>query len=183
MNDLKAFELLKQGDKQSLEWIYRTYRDAVAGWIMKQYNYTPEDAKATFTDALIILERKAFTDVNAQLTSNLTTFLIGIVKNLLQTEERRKKRYTPLDDFFKELGSDENPFETDNTDAIIARMMTAVQNMGNPCSTIIIQFYFERKHDSETKLLLNYENEKGVKSQRWRCLEQLRKILKISKTK
>jgi RNA polymerase sigma factor (sigma-70 family) len=183
MNDQQAIPLLKQGDKNTLGWVYKTYRDVVAHYVMKHYSYTSDDAIDVFTDALVILEKKTLRDPDFNLTSSLQTYIVGIVKNLLHEKQRGKHYYTPLDDFFEGISTEEYPWDTDDTDAIIERMIVALDNMGDPCHTIIKQHYFERKKDSEVKILINYKNEDAVKAQRWKCIQQLRKLLNISKTR
>jgi RNA polymerase sigma-70 factor (ECF subfamily) len=183
MTDQQAFGLLKSGDKNSLEWIYKTYRDRFVYWAIKKYEYEVDDAIALFTDTLIALERNVHSGNMTVLSVNMLTYLIAIAKNIHMQEQRLKhKKRNALIQYLEEVAEEDNSWETEETDAIINRLMSTIEKLGHPCKQLIELFYFERKRDAEIKVIMGYSSEDVVKNQRTRCKNQLRELLNFTKT-
>ena len=55
-------------------------------------------------------------------------------------------------------------------------MRKSIDALGNPCSELIVLFYFQKLSLSRMKEKLGYKSEESIKSQKFKCMERLRKI-------
>ena len=188
MTDQEAFEKLKDGDKTALEWVYRNKRDPFVHYFIKQHKISVDDATDLATDAVMALMKFAQSPKNPSLTSQLSTLLIGIGKNIHYKNQKTTTKLPIVNwddvlDFIKNTEGGENPFETTDFEDIIPLVEGFVNEMGDPCHSILKLYYWEKHTDKEvTELLKDIPNIKdmnigAVKMKRVRCIEALRKLI------
>ena len=66
--------------------------------------------------------------------------------------------------------------EKENTE--IKLLQTAFENLGEQCKKVIQLFYYEEKKLDEILTILNYTNKDVLKSQKSRCMKQLKDLIK-----
>ena len=133
-----------------------------------------DDAKDVFQDAMFLLIKKV-QDVNFQLTSKLSTFLYGIGRNLWLKKLTKKK--VDLKAYENELKTEELE-EVDHQKLERTKLMRhCIEQLGEPCKTIIVQFYFFKASMEEIANMLNYTNANNAKNQKYKCFKRLQKLM------
>ena len=59
-------------------------------------------------------------------------------------------------------------------------MKNCIEALGEPCKTIIVQFYFLKSSMQEIAEMLNYTNANNAKNQKYKCFKRLQKMMKNS---
>ena len=188
MTDQEAFEKLKDGDSMAMEWVYRNKRDPFVHYFIKHFKISADSATDLFADTIIALLKFAQSEKNPSLTSQLSTLLIAIGRNIhfKNLKPQSKLPVVNWDDyleFAKNTEGGENPFETTDFEDILPLIEGFVNRMGDPCHSILKQYYWEKHTDKEvTEVLKDMPNikdmsEGAVKMKRVRCIETLRKLI------
>lgn len=133
-----------------------------------------DDAKDIFQDAVFLLIKKV-EDSSFQLTSKLSTFLFGIGRNLWLKKLTKKdvdKDALKVETEFEAL-PEEDHLKLERT----KKMKLCIDKLGEPCKTIIVQFYFLKSTMEEIAKLLNYTNDNNAKNQKYKCFKRLQKMM------
>jgi hypothetical protein len=188
MTDSEAFEKLKNGDRDAMEWVFRHKRDPFVGYFMKHYKLSVHEATDLAIDALVALASGAENNKERSLTVLFNTLWIVIGRNIY-LGEKRKEAKSPIvnwEDFLffvKNTEGSENPFASDDFDEVLPLVEPFVENMGNPCHFILTQYYWEHKKDKDISDLtpiaeiIKKMSEAAVKMKRTRCIDTLRKLI------
>lgn len=170
-------ESLRANDSKTLTTIYKKTFPMVEKYIL-QNTGNSDDAKDIFQDAFYLLIRKA-NDENFELTAQPSTFLFGISKNLW-LKELTKKRIDLADLALEneQLITTENDAELDvqHLDRV-RQMKNCISALGEPCKTILEQFYFLKASMKSIAELLHYGNPEHAKNQKYKCFVRLKKMV------
>ena len=69
-------------------------------------------------------------------------------------------------------------YDEEKEDTEIKLLQTAFENLGEQCKKVIQLFYYEEKKLDEILTILNYTNKDVLKSQKSRCMKQLKDLKK-----
>lgn len=177
MNDSKQILLLKKGDQSILKKLYIEYRaDFIA--FGRKISVLEDDVLDSYQDAIIALQEQAFKGKLDNITCSLKTYLFGIGKYILY-EKNRKQQKTVL------KVVETNDYETIEIDVFSntlsnqqQKIQTGFNKLGKKCKEILQLFYYRGYTIEDITDYLNYENKNVVKSQKSRCLKQLKEIIK-----
>lgn len=133
-----------------------------------------DDARDVFQDAMYLLIKKS-EDVAFELTSKLSTFLFGVSKNLWLKQLTKKN----LDqkDYAESLDLDDIDEEDLEQLSKNKKMKDCIGDLGEPCKTIIVQFYFNQTSMKEIADMLHYTNANNAKNQKYKCFMRLKKMM------
>ena len=171
--DIEFIAQLRQDVKGSYAVLYRDYYGMVKHMVINNSG-TVEDSSDIFQDTVIALfemiNRKDF-----RLKSALSTLIYSIARNRWLNKIRELEAIKKFKDFEKHIAIEDeyNP----EIDEKVIRMQHAVEAMGDPCKSILISFYFLRKKMQEIADDLNYESHNHAKSQKYKCLQRLKKMM------
>lgn len=175
--DQALIQLIKNGDEASLIKIYKEHRPAFLQWAQNSYRIDEEKAADAFQDAVVCLYRNIVRGKLETLTSSLKTYLFAIGKNVV-----RKKLQQPVALETDELWMVENlqaepidEFATNDRQRLVARLMNTI---GEPCKSILELFYFRGFSMEAIAERLQYKNENVVKTQKLRCLTNLKNMVR-----
>jgi len=173
--DIKIVEGLKQDVRGSYAELYKDYFGMVK-YLITNNNGTAEDASDVFQDVVIVLfemvNKKSF-----QLTSALSTLVYSIARNIWFKELRGKRENVAFKDFEKFLEVEEEDVMKEENEMRIEMMEESIQEMGDPCKTILVQFYYLKKRMKEIAENLNYKTADHAKAQKYKCLQRLRQMV------
>jgi RNA polymerase sigma factor (sigma-70 family) len=173
ISEQELISQLQQGDQQALEYLYRSYWPLIAHFVWLNQGRA-EEAEDLFQDGIIILYEK-LRSKDFRLQYSLKTYLYGICRNQWLKRLRAKKSFMIRDisDYLENLPEliEEEPDLPDRED-----MYQAIQKLENPCFTLIIGFYYEKKTFEELAQALQYSNANVAKQRKFRCLERLKKM-------
>ena len=163
------------GDADSLEGLYRDYFPMVLNMIV-QNNGTEAEAKDVFQEAVIVLydnvRRRDFA-----LTSQLKTYIYAVCRRLwLKQLTVRERTFRDVVAYEDVLAVDEDLAWHEEKDLQLAMMEKALDELGEPCRTIIHDFYMENRSMQEICDKFGYTNADNAKNQKYKCLQRLKKL-------
>ena len=114
-------------------------------------------------------------DDSFELTCRINTFLYSIAKRLWLKQLQYKSRFTDefnetdesIDLDWAEVGNKEDQFQA---------MHQALESMGEPCSTILKDFYMHASSMEDITEKFGYTNSDNAKTQKYKCLKRLKKL-------
>lgn len=163
---------IRAQDRKTLTDIYKEVYPMVKHHILKN-NGSEDDAQDIFQDAFYVLIKKC-EDAEFELTSKISTFIVGVARNLWLKKLSQKsidlKKY-----------QNEKEFEgitEDDSQMVLAnkRMKACIEALGEPCKTIIVEFYFLQTSMKEIAEKLHYTNANNAKNQKYKCFKRLKKL-------
>jgi RNA polymerase sigma factor (sigma-70 family) len=173
--DQELLQGLANSDDKSLEIIYSDNFPMIYRMVL-QNNGSEDDAKDLFQESVIILYEKV-QEGGFVLTSRLKTYIYAVCRRLwlkkLQgqawqgTITEELEDVTPMEDTIEEHARRDEQFNI---------MEKAMGNMGEPCRTILEDYYLRKKSMQEISEKFGYTNAENAKNQKYKCLMRLKKL-------
>lgn len=160
-------------DRKTLSQIYEKGYPMVEKYISENSG-TADDAADIFQDAMYLLIKKT-AEPGFVLNSKISTFLFGISKNLWLKELTKKR--PDKDTVLSEIEYDTLPEEDFEQFERTKLMKQCIDLLGEPCQTIIVQFYFFQSSMKEIAEKLHYTNANNAKNQKYKCFMRLKKMM------
>lgn len=172
MTDEQIIQELKAGNHSSaLKALYKHY--PVVRQMVLRNSGSKQDAEDIYQESLIILWRKV-RENNFQLTSALSTFLVGICR-LQWMNELRKRNKTVTSELNEVTAEDAERFSTYfEEESKFKRAEKALLELGEKCRDILRLFYFNKLDFKTIASKVGLSNERVAKNQKYRCLEKAR---------
>ncbi len=171
-------ELLKQGDKKTLEKIYVENREGFINFA-KKYNVCEYDAIDIYQDSIMVLRENAINGRIDDLKSNVSTYLFAIGKYKIYYNFRVKSKTILKNDF--NLVEENLDFDVDLYGPVLTKEQKLLKKyydrLGDRCKSILNLFYYQGYNLDEIRTILNYSNKKVLKSQKSRCIKQLKDLV------
>lgn len=174
----KIVDLLKQGDRRTLERIYLENRDGFIHF-SKKYNIEECDAVDIYQDSILVLRENAVNGRLDGLKSNISTYLYAIGKYKIYHNFRVKSRIDL--DHEIELPAENVDFDVNLYEDGLTKEQRIIrkcfEKLGERCQSVLRLFYYQGYNLDEIREILNYSNKKVLKSQKSRCIKQLRDLV------
>ncbi len=171
-------ELLKKGDEKVLEKIYVENRQGFINF-SKKYNIEEQDAVDIYQDAIIVLRDNAVSGRIDTLNSNISTYLFAIGKYKIYHNFRVRSREELKEDV--DLLHENVDFDVNLDESVLTNKQKLLQKcfeeLGDRCKSILKLFYYQGYNLDEIQEILEYSNKKVLKSQKSRCLRQLKDLV------
>ena len=167
--------MLANGNNKAFEILYVEYFNMAKYFIVKN-NGSLDEAKDVFQDSLIILFEKT-KNPSFKLTCTLKTYIYSIVRNLWLKVLAKKKKNVSITDFEKYYKIEIEEYNTEK-DNKIDKILEAIKLLGEKCKKILTSFYFEKKKMNVIAIELGYTNAENAKNQKYKCMQQLKKLVK-----
>lgn len=173
INPLIIIAQIKSGDENSLKSVYGSVYPMVEKYILENSG-SKDDARDIFQDTMyIFLKRLELNDF--ELTSKLSTFLFGIAKNLWL--KKLTKKNVDEESYKNEIVF-ENTEEDDYKKLTRVKLIKkSIDLLGEPCQTILVQYYYFKQTMKEIAQMLHYTNADNAKNQKYKCLIRLKKMI------
>ena len=172
-------------------------RDEVLRFVSSRYSsLSHDDCEDLSQEAMLVMYKNVRDGRLTRLTSNLTTYVIGIVKNLARAKSRQLSRdaegagqQEPDDEDSGpapvDLGIAEEALRRwqdaemgDDSQAELERaVQELVEHMPEPCRTILWAYYWEGKSMREIAAENNYTGKDVAKSTKSRCMTKVKKAM------
>ncbi|SDR92392.1 RNA polymerase sigma factor, sigma-70 family [Polaribacter sp. KT25b] len=180
MREQQTLLLLKQADKNALKMVYTENRTPFINFA-RTLGISDDDILDVYQDAIIVLQEKALKGEIDHLKCTIKTYLFGIGKYMLY--EKTRKNNKKIKDFslekedynYKEIS---NKFLDDEPNQFQLLLQKAFTTLGKKCKEVLTLFYYRGYTIDEITDALNYDNKNVVKSQKSRCLKQLKEKIK-----
>ncbi len=183
ITDEKLLHQLLSGDENALKHIYRHHFKSVLHLVTTNSG-NEDDAKDIYQDAICVLY-DAVRKPDFSITCSINTFIYLVAKNLWLKELRKRSggelRLDEGDDYIDYDVSDEIDKFT-NEEQKIDVMNASLKELGEPCQTIITDFFYQKMSMEEIAAKMGYSNADTAKNQKYKCFVRLKKLI-MSKNK
>lgn len=166
---------LREGDTSALNKVYKSYYPVIESLVLKN-DGSQIEAKDIFQEAVILLYNK-LQEKEFKLTCTIKTFLYAISKRLWLKRWRENKTKVFDTEFESEPG-DINSLMKDyeEEEQNFNKMEEALTKLGEPCATLLKDFYLEDLTMVEIAEKFGYTNSDNAKNQKYKCLQRLKKF-------
>lgn len=175
-HDLQLLNKIKNGCDDSLKEVYLTNKSKFLKNAKRWLN-DDDVLEDIYQDAIIIFYENVRNEKIIHLTSSINTYITSIGKYLILRHFRSVKQTVEIESihqieidqvFISYIHQVQEESEKVN---MIKKM---IQNLGEPCASILRMFYYEEKSTIEIMKSLGYANSDVVKSQKYRCMKSLK---------
>lgn len=174
-NEQHLLEGLALNDRKAIETIYKQHYNMVQSLIISN-NGHPDDARDIFQEAMIVLFEKSRSG-NFTLNCQLKTYLYSVSRRLWLKRLAQLQRYSPEVEKLEETIPVEEELELHEQRNIDFKMMEqAMQNLGEPCRSLLEAYYHQKKSMVEIAADFGYTNADNAKNQKYKCLMRLKKL-------
>ena len=161
-------------DEEALKVLYRGHYQSILHFI-KLNSGSEDDAKDVFQEALIIFYEK-IKDGSLELNCAVKTFVYSVSRRIWLKKLSEKKRFSDKlldpEDYIEESDTG----LADENEKKFGIMSDSLSQIGEPCRTLIEDFYVRRMSMSEITEKFGYTNADNAKTQKYKCLMRLKKI-------
>lgn len=170
--------LLQNGDTNYINKLYLSNKQVFLSFAY-QHNINNDLAVDIYQDAVIALVENAKKGLLNNLQCTVETYLFSIGKYMIYKAIKKDKRNleVPLLDeiAYTILWND---YEEEAKEHDVQQLKLSFKKLGEQCKKILHLFYYEQKNLDAITIQLGYENKDVVKSQKARCIKQLRTMMK-----
>ena len=169
-----VFGILNNSES-AIKRLYVVYFPMILQLIINN-NGTADDAKDIYQEAIIVLYNK-IKKGDFELNSKLKTFIYSVCRRLWLKRLSQMNRYGgDIRDFQEYLPVDNEVELHNDRDIQFDKMENALQLLGEPCKTIMEDFYIYNRSMQEICESFGYTNADNAKTQKYKCLQRLKKL-------
>jgi len=159
----------------TLKRIYKVYFPMVLQMVLNN-NGNEEDAKDIYQESIIILYNKVKAG-DFELTSKLKTYIYSVCRRIwLKKLNQRSNKECELKDIHDFLPVENDLELHEMRDLQFSKMEESLLMLGEPCRTIIQDFYMQGRSMQEICDKFGYTNPENAKTQKYKCLQRLKKL-------
>ena len=165
------------GDNRIINRIYKLYYPAIARMIINN-NGSDDEAKDIFQESVMVLYNKV-TQQKFELNSKLSTFLYAVSRRLWLKQLTRGGNVAnsaDISDFEDILHVEDDIEKHQEKENKFDQMNLALQNIGEPCKTLLKDFYIKNLSMKDIQEKFGYTNTDNAKTQKYKCLQRLKKL-------
>lgn len=166
---------LRSGNERVLFDVYKSNFAMVQRLVLAN-NGTEQEAKDIFQDAMIAFYERV-RQADFVLTCRISTYLYAVSRRLW-LKRLAEKKMTPMkieevESFFQ---IEDELERIDENSRYLKGIESSLNALGQPCSDIIIDFYYNNFSMDEITARYGYTNADNAKNQKYKCLQRLKKI-------
>jgi RNA polymerase sigma factor (sigma-70 family) len=173
--DSEFLEGLRTGNEAALKALYKKYYNIVLKIVVNNSG-SSEAAQDVYQETIIVLFENA-QKPGFVLNCQLQTFIYSIAKRLWLKQLRNNSHLTKLNNESEEelVDVSEEMNEHLRKEEALQKMGRSLEELGEPCKTIITDFYIHRLSMDEISEKFGYTNSDNAKTQKYKCLQRLKK--------
>ncbi|MBD1391749.1 RNA polymerase sigma factor [Mucilaginibacter glaciei] len=158
-----------------LKRLYLAYFPMVLQLVLNNSG-SEDDAKDIYQEAIIVLYNKVKSG-DFELSSKLKTYIYSICRRLWLKRLKQLNRYGgDIKDFQEYLPVEDELEKHHEKDEQLNKMADALSLLGEPCKTIMEDFYMHSKSMQDICERFGYTNADNAKTQKYKCLQRLKKL-------
>jgi len=183
LTDNEYIEGLRLSDNAVIRSVYKKFYPAIMRMVLNN-NGTEQEAKDVFQESVLVLYHHVQKQ-NFILSCALQTYLYSVAKRLWLKQIHKKSSTLKLDERFYE-GDDFAEAESkvdvyEEREQNLDKMHESIASLGEPCKTLLTDFYMARLGMDEIAEKFGYTNADNAKNQKYKCLQRLKKIFFLDK--
>lgn len=173
---------IAEGNSSALARVYKLYYPSVAHMITSNHG-NDDEAKDIFQDALMVVYDKV-SKGDFVLSSKLGTYLYAVCRRMWLKKLSKTSStdlYANVSDVEDKLFTSEDLDQHTDQELKFSQMDVALSQLGEPCKTIIEDFYIRNLSMIQICDKFGYTNPDNAKTQKYKCLQRLKKLFFNSK--
>ncbi|TDO02784.1 RNA polymerase sigma factor [Sunxiuqinia elliptica] len=174
--DQQWIRSLQNGHQEILGEIYLRYKRAFLDFA-KRYPIETDEVLDIYQDSIIILYENIKQGKLNRLKSSIKTYLYAIGKYKIFAYLKAKPKDSEHLQTIEAV-EEMTIFEINTAEEQLKRLQQAYRQLGPKCQEVLRLFYYQGKTIEDIKNTLSYESKDTVKSQKSRCLKQLKEIVR-----
>ncbi|WP_457287705.1 RNA polymerase sigma factor [Pedobacter sp. UYP24] len=159
----------------ALNKLYIGYFPMVLQFILNN-NGDEDDAKDVYQEGIIVLYNKIKSG-DFELSSKLKTYIYSVCRRIwLKKLAQQSRKTNNIADFEDVLSEDIDVEDHGQKEEQFNKMHSALIHLGEPCKTIIQDFYINNLSMQDISEKFGYTNTDNAKTQKYKCLQRLKKL-------
>ena len=167
-----------KGLDKAILFLYQQYAASTSSFII-HYGGSAQDAEDIFQETVLsfinIVKKGKY-----RMEASIKTFLVSIARNIWLNEVKKRERAGHREKQF-EIGREQQ--EADVSEQLSElenkkQVRELVNKLGEPCQKLLMLFYYDNLSMKEIVDHLPYENEQVVRNKKYKCLQQLIRLVK-----
>ena len=144
--------------------------------LIRNNNGSEDGAKDSFQEGVLVLHDK-IKNGDVELTSKLKTFLYSVCRRMWLKRLNQKSRFGgDIKDYEDHFVVEQDLEQHEEKDQQFSMMNSALKDLGEPCKTIIEDFYIHNSSMQDICEKFGYTNADNAKTQKYKCLQRLKKL-------
>jgi RNA polymerase sigma factor (sigma-70 family) len=176
--DSEFIEGLKFRNEAVMRVLYKKHFPPVLKYILNN-NGNEDDARDIYQESMLVLYHNAQKE-NFKLSASIGTFIYAVARRMWLKHLQRNEKWLRVeneDEYSGEISlSNENLKLHEEKEIQFTKMNTALQSLGEPCKTLIEDFYVRHLSMDEIADKFGYTNSDNAKTQKYKCLQRLKKL-------
>lgn len=174
IEDQYLIDRLKHQDLNSLDKIYLTYKKEFFLFASK-LSLQEEDIADVYQETVLSLYENVQNGKLKHLSSSLKTYLFSVGK-FQAYKQLNKKKHELFEEKNIQSSEELKMFEPELSNQRQQILKKAFTTLGDRCKQVLELYYFDGLTLDEIQDFLNYSSKDVLKSQKSRCLKQLKEI-------
>ncbi len=166
---------IRNNNERALDALYKMHYPMIVHFIINN-NGTEQEAKDIYQEAIIVLYEKIKED-RFELQCKIKTYLYSVCRRLWLKRLTEKSKFAgnmiEVENFVEM--DDEMP-QIEERELKYKQMAEALVRLGEPCKTLIEDFYIHTHSISMITEKFGYTNADNAKNQKYKCLMRLKKL-------
>lgn len=170
---------IRKDNNNVLAHLYKSHFPMILYFISSN-NGSEQEAKDIYQEAFILLYEK-LKDKSFELNCQIKTFLYAVARRLWLKQLAAKNKVLGRVENFEDtlaldidLDEEENKWTESEQQHVV--MQTALKQLGEPCKTILEDFYIKKLSMQQITENMGYTNTDNAKNQKYKCLMRLKKL-------
>lgn len=173
-SDEAIFLALKGDNNIALKLLYKAHFPMVLNFILINKG-TEQEAKDIYQECIIIFYEKLKSE-GFKLRCQIKTYIYSICRRLWLKKLNQKSKYiNNLKDHENYIVVEEEKTIAEDNEKRMMAMHKALHHLGEPCRTILKDYYMHELTMEEISEKFGYTNADNAKNQKYKCLQRLKK--------
>jgi RNA polymerase sigma factor (sigma-70 family) len=166
---------IRKNNEVALRELYKTHYPMIFNLICSN-NGTEQEAKDVYQETIIAFYERA-QQPDFVLTCKIKTYLYAVARRLWLKRLWEKKRFEgKIEEKESFHGIEDEIIDFEEREIAFHNMKEALGNLGEPCRSILEDFYIRDLNMEDIRVKFGYTNADNAKNQKYKCLQRLKKI-------
>jgi len=172
-DELQVTELRKK-NPAALRQLYKAHYPMVLNLVLTNSG-NEQDAKDVYQEAIIHFYER-LQQVEFVLACKIKTYLYAVSKRLWLKRLAEQKKQLRMGDEDSFVGIEQEIVDLESKEKNFHAMDKALLTLGEPCRTIVEDYYLRSLTMDDIKEKFGYTNADNAKNQKYKCLQRLKRI-------
>lgn len=172
--DSEYLEGLRSNDQLALTSLYKKHFAVILKYVLNNSG-TEEEAQDIYQESIIVLyqnvQKPGFT-----LNCALQTYIYSVARRLWLKHLNKHSNVYKLGEEDEVADVSSEIAEYEQKEVQISKMNESLEALGEPCKTLIQDFYVRHLSMEEIADKFGYTNSDNAKNQKYKCLQRLKKL-------